>query len=214
VSPAASRKHLPVLVAVAAICLLVAGAVYWLRGFLGEKVEPQKKVVQEVRIVRPPPPPDEPPPPPPPEEEVDVQEPQPEPEATPPSNEPPPGEQLGVDAEGSGAGDGFGLVGKPGGRDLLATGGSAFAWYGGMVKDEILRRLEDDPKIRSGNYSVAVRIWVKHTGEVERASLVGSSGDKERDRAIERILTQAIRLSQPPPANMPQPINLKIVSRA
>lgn len=213
-SQPAARRHLPVLVAVIAIVLIVAGGVWWLRGFLGEEVQAPKQVVQEVRIVRPPPPPEtEPPPPPPPEEDVDL----PEPESTPEpveSNEPPPGEQLGVDAQGSGTGDGFGLVGRPGGRDLLATGGSVFAWYSGIVKDVILDRLGDDPQVRAGSYSVAVRIWVRHDGQVERAALVGSSGDPDRDRAIERALAQLSRLPQPPPANMPQPINLRIVSRA
>lgn len=192
---------------------LVGGAVWWLRSYLSEEVEPPRQVVQEVRIVRPPPPEEQPPPPPPPEEEVDLPEPEavPEPE---PSAEPPPGQQLGIDAEGAGSGDGFGLVGRPGGRDLLAGGGSAFTWYGGLVKNEILELLGDDPKIRNGSYSVAVRVWVRPDGAVERASLVGSSGDQERDRAIERALGQITRLSQPPPANMPQPINLRIVSRA
>jgi periplasmic protein TonB len=204
--------YVPALVAGVAIVGLIGGGVFWLRGFLGTEVAPSKKIVQEVRIVRPPPPPEtEPPPPPPPEEEVDL----PEPEEMPtPSEEPPPGEQLGIDAEGAGAGDGFGLVGRPGGRDLLATGGSVFAWYGGVVKNEILDRLGDEPKVRSGSYSVAVRIWVDHNGAIQRANLVGSSGNKERDEAIERVLGQMTRVSQPPPTNMPQPINLRIVSRA
>jgi periplasmic protein TonB len=215
VSPAKPGKnYLPALAAVVAIGALLFGAVFWLRSFLGQKVDPPKQVVQEVRIVRPPPPPEtEPPPPPPPQEEVDVPDPQQQPDPV-ASDEPPPGDQLGVDAQGTGAGDGFGLVGRPGGRDLLATGGSVFAWYGGLVKDEILQRLTNDSKVRSGSYSVAVRIWVKHNGQIERATLVGSSGDRERDRAIERVLTQMTQLPQPPPANMPQPINLKIVSRA
>jgi protein TonB len=210
---AASSRNLPVLVAVAVIGILVAGAVIWLRDFLGEKVDPPKQMVQEVRIVRPPPPPETPPPPPPPpEEQVDVPEPQQQPDPV-ASNEPPPGNDLGLDAAGSGAGDGFGLVGRPGGRDLLASGGSTFSWYGGVIKDEIQQRLADDPKIRSGSYSVRVRIWVKRNGEIERANLVGSSGDRERDRAIEQVLARMTQLPQPPPADMPQPINLKIDSR-
>lgn len=209
-----ASKNLPAVLAIAAIGILVVGAVWWLRSFLGEKVDPPKQVVQEVRIVRPPPPPEtEPPPPPPPEEQVEVPEPQQQPDPV-ASDQPPPGEQLGVDAQGTGAGDGFGLVGRPGGRDLLATGGSVFAWYGSVIKDEILQKLTNDPRIRSGSYSIGVRIWVKHNGEIERATLVGSSGDKDRDRAIESALTRLTQLSQPPPANMPQPINLKIVSRA
>lgn len=210
---AAGKRHLPLLVAVVAIVVVIGAGVWWLRGFLDKPVETPKQIVQEVRIVRPPPPPEEPPPPPPPlEEEVGLPEPEAMPEPT-PSNEPPPGNQLGIDAEGSGSGDGFGLLGRPGGRDLLATGGSVFAWYGGLVKDEVLERLGDDPEVRKGSYSIAIRVWVRHDGEIERASLVGTSGDAERDRAIERALRSA-RLSQPPPANMPQPINLRIVSRA
>lgn len=210
---AASKRHLPVLVAVVSIIAIAVLAVWWLRGFLGQEVQVQKQMVQEVRIVRPPPPEPEPPPPPPPEEEVDVVEPEEIPEST-ESDQAPPGDQLGIDAQGTGAGDGFGLVGRPGGRDLLATGGSAFAWYGGLLKDQILNLLGEDPKVRTGNYSVAVRVWVRHDGQIERAALVGSSGDQERDHAIERALLQLTRLPQPPPANMPQPINLRIVSRA
>ena len=84
------------------------------------------------------PPETEPPPPPPPEEKVDLAEPEPEPQ---PSNDPPPGEQLGLDAEGAAGADGFGLAARPGGRDLLASGGSAYAWYAGLLKSEILDRL-------------------------------------------------------------------------
>jgi protein TonB len=194
---------------------LASGAgIYYLREYLGTKVEPPKKVVQEVHIIRPPPPPpDVEPPPPPPEEEVDLPEPEPMPEAA-QSDEPPPGEQLGVDAVGTGAGDGFGLVGRPGGRDLLASGGSAFSWYAGLLKNEILDRLGDDRKARSGSYSVVVRLWVRRDGTVEKSSLMGSTGDKDRDRAIEIALSQLTRVSQAPPADMPQPISLRIVSRA
>jgi periplasmic protein TonB len=211
---ASSRKHLPLLVAAAVIGVVVVAGVFWLRGFLAQEVEPPKQVVQEVRIVRPPPPPEtEPPPPPPPEEQVDVPEPQQQPDPV-ASNDPPPGNDLGLDAAGTGAGDGFGLVGRPGGRDLLATGGSTFSWYGGVIKDAIQQQLADDPRVRSGSYSVRIRIWVKRNGEIERANLVGSSGDRERDRAIEQVLARMTQLPQPPPADMPQPINLKIDSRA
>ncbi|MEJ0099941.1 MAG: TonB C-terminal domain-containing protein [Pseudomonadota bacterium] len=120
---------------------------------------------------------------------------------------------LGVDAAGSGAGDGFGLVGRPGGRDLLATGGSAFAWYAGLLKDELQNRLTGDKRIRSGSYSVVVRVWVRSDGVVEKANIQGSSGDADRDRVIESVLANLTRLTQAPPADMPQPISLRVVSR-
>jgi periplasmic protein TonB len=212
-----ARPKWPAVAAGVGVAALLFVGAYFVRQFLGAEVEPPKKVVQEVRIIRPPPPETlpPPPPPPPPEEEVDVPEPEMKPDPT-PSDEQPPGEQLGVDAVGSGAGDGFGLVGRPGGRDLLATGGGGnnYAWYAGLIKDEILDQLGDEKKARSGSYTVSVRLWVRRDGTVERASLVGSSGDKERDRAIEATLSRLTRVSQPPPADMPQPITLRIVSRA
>lgn len=205
-------RYTAMIVGCMAVVTLGAGGVYLVRGFLNAKVEPPKKVVQEVRIIRPPPPPpDEPPPPPPPEEEVDLPEPEPQPEQ---SNDPPPGEQLGIDAEGTGAGDGFGLLGRPGGRDLLASGGSGLAWYSGLVKNEILGQLEDEQRVRSGSYSVVVRLWVARDGKIEKAELAGSSGDKDRDHAIQNALARIDRISQAPPANTPQPLTLRIVSRA
>jgi protein TonB len=200
----------------AVVVLLAGGGLFWLvRSFLDSAPATPKKVVQEIRVIRPPPPPPdvEPPPPPPPEEEVDVPEPEPEPEPT-PSNEPPPGEQLGLDADGTAGSDGFGLAARKGGRDLLASGGSAYSWYAGLLKNEILGQLQDEKKIRSGSYSVLVRVWVKPDGTIERIRLAQSSGNRERDEAIEQALTRIGRVSQAPPADMPQPISLRIVSRA
>jgi protein TonB len=201
-------------VGIVACLVTLGGLVYLIHSVMNSKVEPPKQVVQEVRIIRPPPPEElpPPPPPPPPEEKVDLEEPVPQDEA--PSNDPPPGDQLGVDATGTGAGDGFGLVGRPGGRDLLASGGSAFTWYAGMIKNQILDLLDEEKQARSGAYSVVVRVWVGHDGRIEKATLQGSSGNRERDKVIERALSQLRQLSQAPPANMPQPVSLRIVSRA
>jgi periplasmic protein TonB len=214
----ANQRRKPVLLAVMSIAIVIGGCVLLLRNFLAKPATLQKKVVQEIQIVRPPPPPPDvkpPPPPPPPEEEVDLPEPQPTPVET-PSNEPPPGEQLGVDTAGTGGGDAFGLVGRPGGRDLLSAAGtgSNFSWYAGIIKDQILDSLEDEPRARKGSYSVNVRLWVRRDGTVERAELTGSSGNAERDAAIRNALSRLTRISQVPPADMPQPINLRIVSRA
>jgi periplasmic protein TonB len=208
-------RFLPMAI-MAVVVLLAGGGLFWLvRSFLDSAPATPKKVVQEIRVIRPPPPPPdvEPPPPPPPEEEVDVPEPEPEPEPT-PSNEPPPGEQLGLDADGTAGSDGFGLAARKGGRDLLASGGSAYSWYAGLLKNEILGQLQDEKKIRSGSYSVLVRVWVKPDGTIERIRLAQSSGNRERDEAIEQALTRIGRVSQAPPADMPQPISLRIVSRA
>lgn len=207
-------RFLPLFALGLAVIVATAGLVWLMRSVLSGTPAPQKQLVQEVRIIRPPPPPEtEPPPPPPPEEEVDVPEPESQPDPT-PSDEPPPGEQLGLDAEGTAGGDGFGLVGRKGGRDLLASGGSAYAWYADLVKGEILSRLEDETVARRGSYSVVVRVWLSSDGTIERYRLAQSTGDPQRDRAIEQALGRVGRISRAPPPDLPQPVNLRIISRA
>lgn len=213
-----ARKYrfLPLL-ALAVVVLLAGGGVFWMvRGFLNSAPHPTKQVVQEIHMIRPPPPPPDepPPPPPPPEEKVDVHEPDPEPDPT-PSNEPPPSEQLGLDAEGGAGGDAFGLAGHPGGRELLASGGSALNWYGGLVKNEILEQLDRIKEARKGAYSVSIQVWVRSDGSVERWHLAQSTGDPARDKAIETGLTQYLQhFSEAPPAGMPQPIRVHLANRA
>jgi protein TonB len=208
------RRNLPLALAGVGVVILGVGGFLAVRGIVSGAPAQAKKVVQEIRVIRPPPPPpDLPPPPPPPEEKVDVNDPEQQPDPT-PSNEPPPGEQLGLDSEGSAGGDAFGLLGRKGGRDLLASGGSAFTWYAGLIKNEIVDQLSAETQARSAQYSVDVKVWVRADGTVERVRLVQSSGDRERDRAIEAALARITRISQAPPADMPQPISLRIVSRA
>jgi len=207
-------RYLPVAV-LGVLVLLAGGGAFWLvRSFLDSAPVAQKKVAQEIRIIRPPPLPElEPPPPPPPEDDVDVPEPEEQPDPT-QSDEAAPAEQLGLDAQGTAGGDGFGLVGRKGGRDLLASGGSAYAWYAGLLKTEILEQLQDEKRARTGSFSVLVRVWVRQDGTIERIGLAQSSGDRERDHAIEQALGRIGRISQAPPADMPQPVSLRIVSRA
>jgi periplasmic protein TonB len=206
------RRLLAVVLGVG-VTLIGAGTVALMRSFLNSAPGTPEKLIQEIHLIRPPPPPpDLPPPPPPPEEKVDVHEPEQKPDPT-QSHEPPPGEQLGLDAEGTGSGDAFGLLGNKGGRDLLAGGGSAYVWYAGLLKNEILEQLNNEKQARRGEYSVVVRVWVRGDGSIERVHIVQGSGDRGRDSAIELALSRISRLSQAPPADMPEPISLRIVSR-
>jgi protein TonB len=212
---ASPKKFLPVVLLVLALVGAGVGMVLLIQKWRAGAPNAPKLVAQEVKIIRPPPPPPDtpPPPPPPPEEKVELHEPEPQPDPT-PSNEPPPGEQLGLDADGTAGGDGFGLAARKGGRDLLASGGSAYSWYAGLLKNEILTQLNEADKARSGSYTVLVRVWVRADGSIERIRIAQSSGDRERDHAIELALSKIDRISQAPPADMPQPVSLKIVSRA
>jgi periplasmic protein TonB len=207
-------RHFPVILFGILASILGVVAVSYMRGLLSGGAPPTKKVVQEIHVIRPPPPPDTPPPPPPPpEEKVDVSEPQDKPDPT-PSNEPPPSEHLGLDAEGGAGGDEFGLVGNKGGRDLVGGGGgNAYTWYAGLLKSEILDSLQTETSVRAGGYTVIVRVWVRADGTIDHVKIAQSSGDRQRDQMIEAALSRITRLSQAPPADMPEPISLRIVSR-
>lgn len=208
------KRYLPLVAVGGSVVLVGAGAFALMRSFLNSNPGPPKVVVQEIHLIRPPPPPPDvpPPPPPPPEEKVNVPEPQKQPDPT-PSDEPPPSNQLGLDASGSAGSDAFGLMARPGGRDLLASGGSAYAWYAGVLKGDILNLLQDDPEIRRGAYSVSVKLWLRGDGTVERFRLAQSTGSRDRDKELERKLSQLTRISQAPPADTPEPITVEIVTR-
>jgi periplasmic protein TonB len=194
--------------------VLLLGVILWVaREFSGEPEKPAR-TVQVVQVVRPPPPPppEETPPPPPPEK---VEEPLPQDEPEPaPSDEPAPSEQLGLDAEGTAGGDGFGLAARKGGRDITGGGGAIFAWYTTRLKDNIVERLSDDPNIRAKKFSLQVRVWIDADGRVRDVRLANTTGDRTLDGAIESALSGLPKMTEPPPVEMPQPISLRIVSRS
>jgi protein TonB len=211
------RRRLPGLIGALFLLLVVGGMVMAIKNFM--TTDPDKKPrVQQISLIKPPEPkPEEKPPEPeqkPPEvkEEVKLDEPPPEPQA---ADAPPPGADLGVDAKGDGGGDQFGLVGKPGGRELTTIGGngSRFGGYLGMVTkdvDDVLRR---NDKVRSGKYKVTVKLWIALSGNVDRFELLNSTGDAEVDAEMKRALAGIKLLKDPPPADMPQPVRLLISSR-
>lgn len=209
------RRYLPLALIIGGVTA-VGGLLVWLvLGSLdGGPATAPKKTIQQVQIIRPPPPPPEVEPPPPPEpEEVDVPEPEPEPEVA-ESDEPPPGDQLGLDADGVAGSDAFGLAARKGGRDLLASGSDGrFAWYGNLVKNDIMERLAEVKEIRQDRYSIVVRLWLAPDGRVQEFRLATSTGDPELDRQLLAALASLGRISETPPPGLPQPVRVRIVSR-
>jgi protein TonB len=206
-------RVLPVLAGVIVTAATGGAAAYFIKQFMDSPPPPQKQVVQQVRLIRPPPPPEVEPPPPPEieEEEVDVPEPEPMPDA--PSDEPPPSQLLGLDAEGVAGSDGFGLAANRGGRSLLASGGDRYAWYAGVLKGDLLAFLADHRDLRSRAYSINVQLWLASDGAVERVALAGSTGDRDLDRTLEGLLADMERVAEAPPGDLPQPVQIRIVSR-
>jgi protein TonB len=207
------RRYAPVLVIVAVVStvMVALGRLVWTG--MHAVTKPDRKVVQQVQIIRPPPPPDikeEPPP------DVKDEVKLPEPEETPdtPDNQPAAGDQLGLDAEGGAGGDAFGLLGRKGGRDLLAGAGTdRFSWYANILKSTLVERLSENRNIRRSRYSVTVRLWVKADGRVERVNIDSGTGDKDLDRKIEAAFAALGRVPEAPPADLPQPVRLRLVNR-
>jgi hypothetical protein len=82
--------------------------------------------------------------------------------------------------------------------------------YLGAVQSDIQRALKKLGRNRSGEYRVAVRLWVTSSSRVvERAEIDGSTGDRDRDSTIADALRGMI-LSQQSPPNMPRPIRFMI----
>jgi periplasmic protein TonB len=195
------------------VAVLVGLFVWFVHTMLAGKSNKQERTVQVVQIIRPPPPPPPDQPPPPPPEKTEEPLPKDEPEPT-PDQSPAPSEQLGVDAEGTAGGDAFGLAARRGGSDLVGSGGAAFAWYTGKLKDEVLERLSDDKGISSKKFSISMRVWIDTDGRIKEIKLTTSTGSPELDKKIELAMTAIKRMSEAPPLEMPQPISLKVVSRS
>jgi protein TonB len=205
-------RILPAVAGVLVTATAGGAAVYFIRQFMDSPPPTPKQVIQEVRLIRPPPPPETAPPPPPPEEKVDDVK---EPEQTPdtPSDQPPAGTLLGLDSEGVAGGDGFGLAARRGGRDLLASGGDRFAWYAGMLKQDLLALLGENRDIRARSYSINVRLWLDGKGAVTRVALASSTGDRSLDQQLSTLLAGMEHVAEAPPDGLPQPVQIRIVSR-
>jgi protein TonB len=194
-----------------------------LRTMLADQAPTQPMKVQQITLLKPPPPPPPPPEQKPPEpeikEEVKVDTPEPEPEPA-EADAPPPGPDLGVDADGSGDGDGFGLVGKKGGTDLIGSGGGGnpWGWYDALLNDAVnsafQNALAQEAALKNKNYRVVVRVWLDAAGKVSRAQLADSTGDARADAVLKKALAGMRALREGPPAGMPQPVKIRVVSRA
>lgn len=196
-------RLMPVL-GIAVVALFTVGVVYAIKTFVLSDEPAPKKMVQQVTLIQPPPPPPPPPKveePPKIEEEVEVEEPEEMPEDVPEAvSDAPVGDDLGLDADGSGDGDAFGLIGKKGGRGFLE--GGVDAWYKGIVQQELKDLLYDRvEQIKAMRYTVRVQIQLKPDGSFTLLAMEGSTGDAEMDALLKRVLAEG-RLRERPPEHL------------
>lgn len=205
------------------VVLALGGAValgLWLKEFLGSDKPPPKQMHQQITLIKPPPPPppEQKPPEPVVKEEMKLDEPTPEPMDQ--ADEPPPGPDLGVDAEGTGSGDSFGLIGKKGGADLIGGGsrGNPWAWYDAIVNDAVNSAFQEalsrEKALKDKNYKVVVKVWIDAGGKVNRVALADGTGDARVDELLKDVLQNLKALREGPPTDMPQPLKIRVTSRA
>lgn len=201
----------------ASVCAAVAGC--------GDSDKPKKASVQTIAVLRPPPPP--PPPKPeekPPEPEIKKEEvklPDPEPQKADAPDEPPPSQDLGVDAEGGAGSDGFGLQGRPGGRDITTIGDGGggggkrmqFSLFERAVAAHLQEELSRRERLRQSDYRILVRLWLTPSGSVEKVELASSSGNRDLDELLRTALADVTPFRESVPADMPQPIKIRLTSR-
>jgi len=65
---------------------------------------------------------------------------------------------------------------------------------------------------RPGGYRVAARLWVAPSGAVARVGFLGTTGDADRDAVLAGLLGRLV-ISEPPPANLPQPTTVVVLPR-
>jgi len=214
-------------IAVGVVAVLGGGA--WM--VFAPKEKPKKKanvsMVSVMPPLPPPPPPPTPPPTPPPQEQQpppdNPQQPEFQEEKQPDSppqqakaepDEPAP---MGSNIQGEGS-DGFGLRGNGnggmiGGKGAGGGGGTKWGWYAGQVQSRVMDALSRHKRTRSAAMNIKVRIWADNSGRITRAVLSGTTGDPAVDQAIQNEILTGLQLQEPPPADMPMPIVMRISAK-
>ncbi|BBO68357.1 hypothetical protein DSCA_22870 [Desulfosarcina alkanivorans] len=216
-------------VAACLVVLFVAGAVFALKYLLKDDSQRRKRRIQMVTVVKPPPPPKIKEKPPEPEIKKKEEMIEPEPEETPPEpaddmaeDDTPPGEDLGLDADGTAGSDGFGLKARKGGRALIggtlsdASMMRRYGWYTRIIQEELRKRMnrhmEENGGIPDGNLKTQVQITLDDLGKIVNFDISRSSGNPLMDDAVVNALKLAT-ISEPPPRGMPRIIKLKISAK-
>jgi protein TonB len=140
-----------------------------------------------------------------------------------PRDEGPPAidQDLGVEGEGEAGFDSFGLRAKRGGRDILldvphghgASDVLGYKVFANKLAAEIATKLRAVPDLRSSSYALLVRVWVDDGGRIARCELLGGSGQRDVDVAVQRELTRGDVCVGAPPPDFPNPVVLEVRSK-
>ncbi len=192
----------------------------------GKAVPPRKQ--QVVKLL-----PDTPPPPPPPPKPEDRVPPKPDdkprPQDVPKAAEAPLPQALKSDeAAGDGPGNGLSAgsvtqdyTDQKIGQGSTIGGGQvenpatrlAFNSYANATTRSLNEYLARDKEVKRLDYKVRVEVWLTPSGTLDRAVLLGSTGDVPTDEALRAALMRFPGPGQPLPPKLPQPLRLLVSNR-
>lgn len=81
--------------------------------------------------------------------------------------------------------------------------------YDGLVQASLWDALCSIPSIAPADYTTAVRFNIDSTGHLTNIRLLHSTGDRQRDEALE-VALQNIQLDEPPPPDTMQPVYITL----
>jgi len=197
----------------------VLALVLVISGLLSTAGGPKRRVLDVSLVPEVPPiekPPQKPPEPEVRKEQIKLPEAEPPPQAAKPER-PPASDRLGLDTDKTGSADGFGLEAHKGGRDVtLGEGGGLgrpdIRWYVGVLQDHFNEELNKNQQLREAGYRAELRVWLAESGSVQRVELVRGTGDHKIDELLRQALSAMSPLPRPPPADMAQPVRIRITS--
>lgn len=217
-----SRKIAVIGTVIVLLLALLGWGLWTLLG--GKSKQPPKPPKITLMVPAPPPPPppkiEKKPDPPKEQKEIKVEQPVPKQDSPPPSPElkmeGPAGNGPSAFSAGKVTSDDVSKIGagKVGGGNVGGEKGmfNPFNNYANLLKGELQRYLGKNSALRRRHYTVEVRVWVAGGGEIKHFELIGGTGDSDTDEAIQQAMSSLPGFGQAPPANMPQPIRLRIVT--
>jgi TonB family protein len=234
VKMAKRKSHVLVWGVSAGVALLIVGAgALAVKTLTSDEGARRERAIQTVTLLKPPPPPppekikEKPPEPEVKKEEIieqkQVEKPQEQPQEA--KESPPPGDRLGVDAEGGSGSDGFGLVANKGGAALIGGGAggggggslmSKYGWYTAIIQNDLRRLLQEymekNGGIPEGSCKVSLQIKLDDQGRILSYKVADACGNNRVDEAVNKVL-QSARISEPPPSDMPKSIKIRISAK-